>query len=162
MWLFKNSNRLLGVYEGADGVKTGYTDNAGRCLVFSATRDGRRAISVVLDSEDTSGDSRALVDYFFANYSWQSLKVDTTPLVDYAQGEQLERAVAKAEPQIVFPRWQTPYLRWFFSLPAGGGRTDGVVGTASYYLFGKKAGQIELYQGQSQGQPAAATNPGSR
>ena len=43
-----NTNEMLTSYQGADGVKTGYTGKAGRCLITSATRDGRRFISVVL------------------------------------------------------------------------------------------------------------------
>ena len=41
---------MLDLYPGADGVKTGYTGKAGRCLVTSATRNGQRYISVVLNS----------------------------------------------------------------------------------------------------------------
>jgi D-alanyl-D-alanine carboxypeptidase (penicillin-binding protein 5/6) len=46
--LIYNTNEMLMSYAGADGVKTGYTGKAGRCLITSATRDGRRFISVVL------------------------------------------------------------------------------------------------------------------
>lgn len=144
-WLFRSLNDLLGAYPGADGVKTGYTDNAGHCLVFSAMRDGRRAISVVLDGDAVWTDSTALMDYFFANYSWESLNVADSPLMDYTQGDQLRRATAKAVPQVVFPSWQRPYLRWYFSLSDAASRAEGLVGTASYYLFGKMAGQIQLY-----------------
>ena len=49
-----NSNEMLTSYEGADGVKTGYTGRAGRCLITSATRDGRRFISVVLFCDSRS------------------------------------------------------------------------------------------------------------
>ena len=46
----ENTNRLLWIVPGADGVKTGTTQAAGQCLVASATRDGMRLLSVVLDS----------------------------------------------------------------------------------------------------------------
>ncbi|HEX8008463.1 MAG TPA: serine hydrolase [Trebonia sp.] len=45
-----NSNALIGSYPGAVGIKTGYTDSAGHCLLFEATRDGRPLIGVVLGS----------------------------------------------------------------------------------------------------------------
>ena len=45
---FRNTNEMLLGYEGADGVKTGYTGRAGRCLVTSATKNNMRIISVVL------------------------------------------------------------------------------------------------------------------
>lgn len=66
-----NTNEMLTGYEGADGVKTGYTGKAGRCLVTSATRDGRRYISVVLfcDSRDLRAlSSKKILDYAFSNY----------------------------------------------------------------------------------------------
>ena len=67
-----NLNRLLGQYPGADGVKVGYTDNAGRCLVASATRNGRRVFVTVMRSNDPTGESRMLLDYAFQNFRWQS------------------------------------------------------------------------------------------
>ena len=50
MYLFVTSNPLLGFYAGLDGVKTGFTDEAGRSLAASAQREGRRLVSVVLNS----------------------------------------------------------------------------------------------------------------
>lgn len=63
-----NHNSLLTQYEGADGVKTGYTSKAGNCLVGSATRDGLRLIGVVLNCEDTYGQMKVLLDYGFDHY----------------------------------------------------------------------------------------------
>ena len=60
-----NTNGLLTRYAGADGVKTGWTDNAGNCLVASATRNGRRLIAVLLGEPHgyVWDDSAALFDY---------------------------------------------------------------------------------------------------
>ncbi|MCX7841872.1 MAG: D-alanyl-D-alanine carboxypeptidase [Clostridia bacterium] len=66
-----NTNEMLGVYPGADGVKTGYTGQAGRCLVTSATRGGMRLISVVLGSPTRTKRaqaSKSILDYSFLNY----------------------------------------------------------------------------------------------
>lgn len=57
--------RLLGKLYGADGIKTGYTKQAGYCFVGSATRNDWRLISVVLKSKDSIGDSAALLNYGF-------------------------------------------------------------------------------------------------
>ena len=64
-----NHNKLLWRYDGADGVKTGYTRESGHCLVASATREGRRLIAVVLDSRDMYKDTGALLDYGFSHYA---------------------------------------------------------------------------------------------
>jgi D-alanyl-D-alanine carboxypeptidase (penicillin-binding protein 5/6) len=57
-------------YDGAIGIKTGFTTEAGGCLVSGAERDGSEFIAVVLKSTDSGrfGDSIALLDYAFANY----------------------------------------------------------------------------------------------
>jgi serine-type D-Ala-D-Ala carboxypeptidase (penicillin-binding protein 5/6) len=62
------TNDLLGAYPGADGIKTGRTDQAGWCLAASATRDGRSVVVVVLGAptERARDDAaRALLDYGF-------------------------------------------------------------------------------------------------
>ncbi len=61
-----NHNRMLKSYEGADGVKTGYTKTAGRCLVSSAERGGVRLICVTLSDPDDWRDHTALLDYGFS------------------------------------------------------------------------------------------------
>lgn len=67
--LVVNRSQLLGKFEGADGVKTGYTRAAGRCFIGSATRGGRRLICVVLNSRDPWADSKALLEYGFAGFT---------------------------------------------------------------------------------------------
>ena len=66
--LFYNKNKTLWEYDGGDGVKTGYTIRAGRCLVTSATRNGTQLISVVLNDRNWFEDCYALMDYGFENY----------------------------------------------------------------------------------------------
>jgi len=61
-----NTNEMLTRYDGADGIKTGWTDGCGLCLVASATRDGHRLVSVVLNAPQWYSDSSALLDYGFA------------------------------------------------------------------------------------------------
>lgn len=61
----ENENILLWIYPGGNGVKTGYTEAAGRCLVSAANRDGIQLIAVVLDSLFMWNDSIALLNYGF-------------------------------------------------------------------------------------------------
>jgi D-alanyl-D-alanine carboxypeptidase len=61
-----NTNEMITRYDGADGIKTGWTDAGGLCLVTSATRDGHRLVSVVLNAPRWYVDSTALLDYGFA------------------------------------------------------------------------------------------------
>ena len=63
-------NPLIGVYPGADGVKTGTTDDAGKVLVGSATRNGHRVYAVVMHSDDIQADTTALLDWAWQEFSW--------------------------------------------------------------------------------------------
>ncbi|NLJ77810.1 MAG: D-alanyl-D-alanine carboxypeptidase [Tissierellia bacterium] len=67
--LFYNKNKTLWEYEGGDGVKTGYTQRAGRCLVSSATRYGTQLIAVVLNDRNWFEDSYRLMNYGFENFN---------------------------------------------------------------------------------------------
>ena len=72
-----NTNELLGNLNGVDGVKTGFTNNAGRCLVTSTTRNGHRIICVVLGADTKkirTKDSIKLIEYAFSNYEYINIK----------------------------------------------------------------------------------------
>ena len=60
-----NLNRLLRIYPAAQGIKPGWTGNAGACLVAMAERDGHRLISVLRNSDRLYTDSRDLLDWGF-------------------------------------------------------------------------------------------------
>lgn len=68
MRILKNRNKLLWKYKYCDGVKTGMTKQAGYCLIASATKNGMRLISVVLNSQKIWEDSISLLEYGFRNY----------------------------------------------------------------------------------------------
>lgn len=66
---FLNKNKMLFNYDGADGVKTGYTKKAGRCLVSSATKNGMQLICVILNYPKTYERTTELFDRCFSKYS---------------------------------------------------------------------------------------------
>jgi hypothetical protein len=61
-----NHNRMLRTYPGTVGVKTGFTERSGRCLIAAATRNGRTLIAVVVDVYDMYGFAAAQLDRGFA------------------------------------------------------------------------------------------------
>ena len=63
----RNTNRLLRTFPGADGVKTGYTDAAGECLVASASRQGKSVVAVILNSDLRWEEAKYLLEYGFAS-----------------------------------------------------------------------------------------------
>lgn len=89
-----STNEMLSYYEGANGVKTGYTGEAGRCLITSANRNGRLLISVVLGCDSKKNrmlDSTRLLDYGFYEYEVVNLadfiKKDIFVIVDKSEGD---------------------------------------------------------------------------
>ena len=77
---------MLWLYRGANGVKTGYTEAAGRCLISAAKQNGVQLIAVVLDSLYIWNDSIMLLDYGFGHVSSQTLikadeVVKTLPII---------------------------------------------------------------------------------
>ena len=67
-----NTNELLGYMPGVDGVKTVFTNGAGRCLVTSCTRNSNQIITVVLGCDTKKQrtlDSSKLIEYAFENYT---------------------------------------------------------------------------------------------
>lgn len=63
-----NHNKLLQTYEGACGVKTGFTKRSGRCLVSAAERNGVKLICVTINDGDDWRDHSSLLDYGFTQY----------------------------------------------------------------------------------------------
>lgn len=78
-----NTNKLVRFYDGCDGGKTGFTNQAGFCLAATAKRNGMRIVSVVIGEENSKtrfDDVRSMFDYAFANYSVQPIVEADIPL----------------------------------------------------------------------------------
>ncbi len=73
---FVNKNKILSRLEGANGVKTGYTVKAGRCLVSSAERDGMDVVCVVLNCPDMYERSKNLIERAFLEYELRKISPD--------------------------------------------------------------------------------------
>ena len=80
--VLENKNRLLTTYEGATGGKTGYTSRAGRCLVFSAKREGMELIGCVLNCPTWFDTATVLLDYGFENYRMKTFLEEGQFVVD--------------------------------------------------------------------------------
>ncbi len=84
-----NHNKMLWRLEGADGVKTGFTKAAGRILVSSAVRDGRRLVCVTINDPDDWNDHKSLLEDGFSRYRLKNLVCcgDVLGMVDVLGGE---------------------------------------------------------------------------
>lgn len=96
----RNHNKLLWRLEGADGVKTGFTKAAGRILVSSATRQGRRLIAVTMNDPNDWQDHCALLEEGFSRFKIAKIvsQGDRLGIVEVAGGESASVAlVAKSD-----------------------------------------------------------------
>ena len=143
-----NHNKLLWRIEGADGVKTGYTKAAGRILVSSATRQGRRLIAVTINAPDDWNDHKALLERGFADFSLRQIVAEgevlghrhivggdgtAVPLVA-AEGFSYALAAGEEIDLVLSPQW-------FSYAPVRGGAAEGC---AYAVLDGQVVGQIPL------------------
>ena len=77
--VLENKNRLLSSYQGATGGKTGYTSRAGRCLVFSAERDGMELIGCVLNCYSWFDTATVMLDYGFDHFRMERAHAARSP-----------------------------------------------------------------------------------
>ncbi len=148
-----NHNKLLWTLEGADGVKTGFTKAAGRILVSSCTRQGRRLICVTMNDRDDWNDHKTLMEQGFADFSVQQIVssgecLRTLPVisgeaesVEILAKEDFSYALSPEEkPQIILSKPDFVYA------PVVQGQHAGF---AYVCLKGKTVGKIPLVYGQT-------------
>ena len=102
-----NHNKMLRLYDGAIGVKTGFTKRCGRCLVSAAERDGLRLVAVTLSAPDDWRDHTAMLDFGFASVERVTLAKPGDFAIDLpvAGGEtETVRVSAESEVSVVLPK----------------------------------------------------------
>lgn len=149
----QNHNKLLWRVEGADGVKTGYTKAAGRILVSSATRDGRRLICVTINDGNDWADHSTLLERGFSIYSVQQLirQGDCLGYATVFSGKE-ERVSLLAAEDFSFPLSKEEQAQIVLSgpgfayAPVVKGKTAGV----AYVCIGDVAvGKVKLIYGET-------------
>lgn len=153
-----NHNKLLRIYDGATGVKTGFTKKSGRCLVSSAQRDGVNLVAVTLAAPDDWNDHERMLDYGFTLTQHLVLNgegeeiyrlpvynsdVKLLPVLT-GQGAELSLLTEDAErltKAVELPR--------FVYAPVQQGE---VLGTLCYYLDGRCVREVPLIAGGSCGE----------
>lgn len=152
-WNYKwrNKNKMLTLYDGADGVKTGYTNLAKRCLASSATRDGRQLAVITLNDPDDWADHVKLLDYGFHYFPLERVvaKGDTVDLPASAASSRGASAQGAAAASFYYPFAEGERPLVTSKVTANDPRSPeyrlGDLGVAEYYLQGRKIGSIPLY-----------------
>jgi len=116
--VLNNKNRLLATYNGALGIKTGYTKAAGRCLSFAAERDGMTLIGIVLNCPEWFEVSAALLDSVFEHYEMKRVFREGEVIADIQVTDGVENSVrAIASSDVAAPALKGEEPSVMISLP---------------------------------------------
>lgn len=149
-----NRNQLLSRYEGARGVKTGYTNQAGPCLVGAAQRGQLKLITVVLNTPSIYDDTEKLLDYGFQHYEAVVLKdaskarqvkvkKGTKDFVEIKPEQDVVVAVLPEEKEHISIKTEIPEE---VRAPV---KKDVVLGKGKVFLKGKEIAQVNYYTQES-------------
>lgn len=155
-WLV-NTNKLLKLYDGVDGLKTGYTREAGYCLVTTAKRDGQRLIGVLLKEADPKSRNKemcSLLDYGFNNYERVTIYKKHTLIEEYIVDKMDNLKIAvKCKKDIVYtkaksanPKVSTKIKYHNNLLPV---KQDDNIGTIDVIIDNKKIATYDIYSDTS-------------
>ena len=148
-----NHNKLLWRIDGAEGIKTGYTQAAGRILVSSASRDDRRLIAVTVDAPDDWNDHAYLLEEGFSRYSPRQVVTagERVAVLDVVGGESGTVEILAAKDYVYslapeeYPRLAMPGPGFVYA-PAVEGAAAGYV----YVLIeGNAVGKVPVVYGQT-------------
>ena len=145
---FTNHNKLLWRYEGCIGMKTGYTQKAGRTLVSAAERNGQKLICVTLHDPDDWEDHTALLDYGFNYYPKHVLatagkKFRTLPV----EGSLVRSVAVKTSHDVFYPLALEEQVRAIIDLPdrvEAPVEAGTVAGNLSFWIGEKEIGRTYL------------------
>ncbi len=143
-----NHNKLLSMYEGAFGIKTGYTKKSGRCLVSAVCREGKTLVAVTLMAPDDWNDHIKMYDYAFSRVKGVQLKADTDSIkLKVAGGEKTQVSVSAADLPIIattdnnFKYTTEIYIKQFEYAPISKGE---IVGRVIFYRNKTKLCEVDL------------------
>jgi D-alanyl-D-alanine carboxypeptidase (penicillin-binding protein 5/6) len=141
--LLRNQNKLLVMYEGAEGIKTGWTTPAGRCFAGATARDNWRLVGVVLNAPQMWEDIIKLFDFGYQYYRWHTVIQGGQPLKSAAVVRGVrERVTLVAGSEVGMPlkEDESAYLRFHFNVREP---------LRAPLRAGGKAGELQIYFGNT-------------
>lgn len=113
-----NSNKLLLQYDGCTGIKTGFTDEARRCLVSSAERDGKQIIAVTLNAPDDWSDHAVLLDYGFSQLNSYNISPESFSLPVFGSETDTVRVIPEKNAAIGLKENEQQYISIEYHIPS--------------------------------------------
>ena len=149
--LLVNHNKLLRSYQGAIGVKTGFTKKSGRCLVSSAERNGVTLIAVTLNAPNDWQDHTNMLDYGFQNYEAVTLGDFAADIPVVSGVKEIVRCTTVENISVLLPKSHGEIetrveMYPFVYAPVIQGES---LGRIVYICDGKEIGEIEIAAAES-------------
>lgn len=146
----KNHNKLLKIYEGANGFKTGFTKSAGRCLVSGAKREDMQLVAVTLSAPDDWNDHKKLLDFGFENFLLLSERAETFEIPIVGAAKKAVNVTAAAEISLLTKKGETIgkiiYAPRFLYAPISKGD---IVGKIEYLINGELKETVSVVSSES-------------
>ncbi len=145
---WKNKNKMLYNFNGAIGVKTGYTKEAGRCLVSAAQREGMTLVCTVLNCVPMYERSSTLLEDAFKSYSYRSI-LQKDEIFSVGEGKTAVKGFVKEEFSYPLLKDELPWIeyrtKWVNSYPK---RENGeeIIGELEIYLAKRLLFSTKLYK----------------
>lgn len=158
---FTNHNRMLSSYEGAIGVKTGFTKKSGRCLVSAARRDGVTLVAVTLNDPDDWKDHTALLDYGFQQVQTAGADLDFSAVTVPVVGGTGASVPVYSPEELFLPAGQQTqrliFIEKFLYAPV---EKNDIIGEAIYVQNGSVVGRAVLCAAEDIAAAANVTDKG--
>ena len=153
-----NTNKLLWWYRGADGIKTGYTNEAKRCLASTAERNGLRLITVVLGVEKIKGhfsETIRMYNYGYANFAFKEIAPQNARVIQLPVGKGAADRLAVIAPEkigVVVKKGEEKDINYRIMLPMlvkAPVKKGQVLGHILIYKKDKEVGRANLAAGDN-------------
>ena len=144
-----NTNKLIRFYNGANGMKTGFTDLAKYCLSGTAKRDGMQLIAVIIGAETSDirfASAKKLLDYGFANYAVTVPQKEELGLFPVENGYNGSVGVDYTPPSVLVSKGKAASLTSSYSVPelTAPVNEGDVVGSVDYYIDGEHVARADV------------------
>ena len=148
-----NHNKLVRFFEGCDGLKTGFTDEAKYCISATATRNGVRMLSVIMGAPTykiRNRDAGVLLNYGFSKYEGKKLVAKDQEIEKVFMDEQTDKffmAKAKEDLNVILPKGVNQELQKKIAIAElkKEYKAGDIVGKYEVYLGDEKVGEVEIY-----------------
>ncbi|MFW2502155.1 MULTISPECIES: D-alanyl-D-alanine carboxypeptidase family protein [Clostridium] len=148
-----NHNKLVRFFEGCDGLKTGFTDEAKYCISATATRNGVRMLSVIMGAPTykiRNRDAGVLLNYGFSKYEGKKLVSKDEEIDKVYMDEQTDKffmAMAKDDLNVIIPKGGNKDLdkKIVIDELQKEYKAGDIVGKCEVYLGSEKVGEVDIY-----------------